>query len=265
METTQNKAMGFIEGLRTAVVAGYQDGYKRGAVLQTANAKTVKGESLGVLTGICYLAPASESGVMNVCTFATKGCIEACLYDSGRSKIFPEIKRARIGKTVWLWEDRESFLNALRRDIKALIREAEREGLRPAVRFNGTSDLPWVAMMMAKEFPCVMFYDYTKLPKSWLRTRYNYQLTFSYSGENLAECMEALAHGVNVSVVFDTRRGQELPESWMGYRVIDGDEHDVRFLDPRGVIVGLRAKGEAKKVQSSFVVQSQLIQIGAAA
>jgi hypothetical protein len=145
------------------------------------------------------------------------------------------------------------------------VRQAEREGLKPAVRFNGTSDLPWVAMQMAKEFPMVQFYDYTKLPKSWLRTRYNYSLTFSYSGENLAECLEALEHGVNVSVVFDTRKGQDLPESWMGYKVIDGDEHDVRFLDPRGVIVGLRAKGEAKKVQSSFVVSSQLIQIGAAA
>lgn len=255
----------FIDGLRSAVVAGFADGYKRGAVLQTANAKTVKGESLGVLTGICYLAPASESGVMNVCTFATKGCIKACLYDSGRSKIFPEIKRARIGKTVWLWEDRESFLNALRRDIKALIREAEREGLKPAVRFNGTSDLPWVSMQMAREFPSVMFYDYTKLPKSWLRTRYNYSLTFSYSGENLSECLEALAHGVNVSVVFDTKRSGKLPTEWMGYRVIDGDMHDVRFLDPKGVIVGLRAKGEAKKVASSFVVQSGLIQIGAAA
>jgi len=197
-----HKAMGIIEGLRSAVVAGYEAGYKRGAVLQTANAKTVKGESLGVLTGICYLAPASESGVMDTCPKATAGCREACLYTAGRAAIFADIKRARIGKTVWLFEDREGFLNALRRDIKALIRQAEREGLKPAVRFNGTSDLPWVAMMMSREFPSVMFYDYTKLPKSWLRTRYNYSLTFSYSGENLSECLEALAHGVNVSVVF---------------------------------------------------------------
>lgn len=257
--------MGIIEGLRSAVVAGFADGYKRGAVLQTANAKTIKGESLGVLTGICYLAPASESGVMNTCPKATAGCREACLYTAGRAAIFADIKRARVGKTVWLYEDRDGFMKRLRKDVAALKRKAAREGLKAALRFNGTSDLAGIALQIAEENPDLQCYDYTKLDKPWLRVRSNYHLTFSYSGENLAECMEALAHGVNVSVVFDTRRGQELPASWMGYKVIDGDEHDVRFLDPRGVIVGLRAKGEAKKVTSSFVVSSQLIQIGAAA
>ena len=107
---------------------------------------------------------------------------------------------------------------------------------------------------MADEFPDVQFYDYTKLPKPELRIRPNYALTFSYSGHNLPDAPDALAHGVNVAVVFAVRKGFELPETWNGYRVIDGDLHDLRFLDPKGVVVGLRAKGRAKKQTSAFVV-----------
>jgi hypothetical protein len=120
-------------------------------------------------------------------------------------------------------------------------------------------------MQLSREFPNVQFYDYTKLPKPYLRTRDNYSITFSYSGENLAESLDALAHGVNVAVVFNTKKGAELPEFWNGYRVIDGDMHDLRFLDARGVVVGLRAKGKARKQTSAFIVRTELIQIAMAA
>jgi hypothetical protein len=99
---------------------------------------------------------------------------------------------------------------------------------------------------MARAFPEVQFYDYTKHPKPWLRTLPNYHLTFSHSGHNVADCLEALQHGINVAVVFSTRRGEPLPETWNGSPVIDGDLHDCRFLDSAGVVVGLRAKGMAK-------------------
>jgi hypothetical protein len=173
--------------------------------------------------------------------------------------------KARIWKTRLLHANRALFLEHLRYDIERLIRRARKLGLTPAVRLNGTSDLPWLSLQMSREFPDVQFYDYTKLPNPYLRTRANYAITFSYSGHNLAETVNALAHSVNVAVVFDTRKGQPLPEFWRGYRVIDGDLHDLRFLDARGVVVGLRAKGKARKQESAFIVKSALIQIGRAA
>jgi hypothetical protein len=126
--------------------------------------------------------------------------------------------------------------------------------LKPAVRVNGTSDLPKLALQLADEFRRVQFYDYTKLARPWTRVRSNYHLTFSYSGSNLSESLQALQAGVNVSVVFNTSKGQDLPAVWQGYPVIDGDMHDLRFLDPQGSIVGLRANGEAKKQASPFIV-----------
>jgi len=107
--------------------------------------------------------------------------------------------------------------------------------------------------MMAREFPEVQFYDYTKIPKPWLRQLPNYSLTFSLSEVNLELALDALRHQVNVAVVFDTRKGESLPETWHGYRVIDGDVSDLRFTDPMGVVVGLRAKGRAKRDTSGFV------------
>jgi hypothetical protein len=137
--------------------------------------------------------------------------------------------------------------------------------MKPAIRINGSSDLPWISRQLAREFPNVQFYDYTKLPKPHLRTLPNYAITFSYSGENLPATLDALANGVNVAVVFDTRKGNPLPESWHGYRVIDGDSHDLRFLDDSGVVVGLRAKGKAMKQDSCFIVKTELFQIAIAA
>ena len=54
--------------------------------------------------------------------------------------------------------------------------------------------------------------------------------------------------------MFSTHRGDALPGTWHGFPVIDGDLHDCRFLDPKGVVVGLRAKGGGKGSQSPFVV-----------
>ena len=36
--------------------------------------------------------------------------------------------------------------------------------------------------------------------------------------------------------------------------VINGDKTDMRFKDPVGVIVGLKAKGKARKDTSGFVI-----------
>jgi hypothetical protein len=232
------------------------------------NAKTKKGQKKRYMTGILYLAPADSSGYQ-VCVMAGF-CKGPCLNTAGRGQ-FAKTQQVRIAKTRLLFENREFFLACLRYDIHKLIRLARRKHFKPCVRINGTSDLAWLAMLLAAEFPQIQFYDYTKLPKPELRFRPNYHLTFSHDGnaENVAECFRVLEIGVNVSVVFSTKRGRPLPETWHSYPVIDGDETDLRFLDPhetRGVIVGLRAKGRARKACAPFVqpAAAPLIQIAAA-
>jgi hypothetical protein len=211
----------------------------------SSDAKTVKGEKKGFLTGILYLAPADESvssGGFNTCPKASEGCMASCLFTAGRSAIFPMINQARIRKTVELKNDRAAFLAQLTKDIESLVRKATRENLIPCVRVNGTSDLAWLAHAMAERFPNVQFYDYTKLPHPWTRVRANYSLTFSHAENNLADCLDSLAHGVNVAVVFGTKKGEPLPATWHGFKVVSGDESDLRFLDAQGVVIGLYAR-----------------------
>jgi hypothetical protein len=198
---------------------------------------------------------------MNTCTYASAECLEACLFTAGRAEYLPSIIEARVAKTVFLHENRALFLESVQADLRSLrnycIKHSTRKTpMTPATRPNGTTDMAWLGMWIADNNPDIQVYDYTKLPKAWLRVRSNYHLTFSYSGHNLSDAIACLAHGVNVAVVFDTRKGRKLPESWNGYTVIDGDMHDLRFLDPKGVVVGLRAKGKARKVDSAFVVKT---------
>ena len=224
-------------------------------LLTVANAKTIKGEKLGYLTGILYLAPADESGVMNTCPMSTAGCRAACLYTAGRASMFPMINRARVRKTLQLHSDPAGFREQLRKDIASLIKAAARLRLMPAIRINGTSDLPNLALEMAAAFPDVQFYDYTKIPRPWQRTRSNYHLTFSLSESNRADAITALQHGVNVAVVFKTRKTEPLQDTWEGFGVVSGDTHDLRFLDAHhtGLVIGLYAKGRAKQDISGFV------------
>jgi hypothetical protein len=222
-----------------------------------SDAKTSKGTALGYLTGILYLAPATEAdGVHNLCPMASEECRRACLYSAGMAGVFPSVKAARVAKTLWYLNDPKGFKAALVDDVRRLMSRAKLRGLKPAVRINGTSDIPKLAVEIAAQFPEVRFYDYSKVPEPWKRTAPNYHLTFSHCGENLADCLEALRHGVNVAVVF----AGKLPKTWNGYRVVNGDESDLRFLDPQGVIVGLKIKGEAKAMTAGG-----FIQIGAAA
>jgi hypothetical protein len=227
-------------------------------LLTSENAKTSKGENLGFLTGILYLAPANESG-KNTCPFASTGCAAACLFTAGRGA-FDSVREARLAKTYYLWQGVSHFIDNLELNVHALERKAKREGLTPCVRPNGTSDLPWETMKGNKKksiialFPHVQFYDYTKNPsrmKKYLRGEMpaNYHLTFSRSECNHDTCLEILAMGGNVAVVFE-----KMPQEWCGREVISGDDHDLRFLDKAGVVVGLKAKGKAKKDISGFVI-----------
>ena len=153
------------------------------------------------------------------------------------------------------FEDREEFLKLLRKDIIALEKKATKLNMKPAVRLNGTSDINWVRFNIMEEFPNVQFYDYTKVVKHLTKNIPNYNITFSRNEANDDDCIEALRKGYNVAVVFSTKKGDDLPTTWQNYPVVDGDETDVRFLDNSGSIVGLRAKGQAKKDRLGFVIK----------
>ena len=227
-----------------------------------ADAKTTKGQKIGYMTGILYLAPHNISG-FQTCPKATEGCKAACLYTAGRGA-YNSVQTARIAKTVRFFQDRDGFMNDLVNDVEKLVRKAKREGYAPAIRLNGTSDIAWEKIAVKREgkdfasimeaFPDVQFYDYSKvLGRSKALILKNYHLTFSLSESNDDDAAQALAQGYNVAVVLDTKRGEAKPETWGGYPVIDGDETDVRFLDKTGHIIALHAKGSARKDTSGFV------------
>lgn len=223
--------------------------------LLSQSSKTEKCDKIGVLNRVLYLT----SGVF--CPAATEGCLRTCLgHGSGRMQL-PSSAIARDRRTALYLEDQKHFLELLRSELHYVESTAKRWNKVPAVRLNGTSDIPWERLHreLFEEFPDIWFFDYTKiLPRmkhfaqggstqaSWPA---NYHLTFSHSEKSFGESLEFLSSGGNVAVVFE----KELPADHWGFRVIDGDTHDARFLDPQGVIVGLRAKGIAKKDRSGFV------------
>lgn len=238
-------------------------------LLTVDNAKTSKGEALGYLTGILYMSPADMGADgANLCPYSTPGCRAACLNTAGRGA-FSSVQAGRARKRALYLNDAAAFFNSLALEVEALERRAKREGLRPVVRLNGTTDLQWErdrdAVRLMRDFPRVQFYDYTKiaprLAPDNLRPR-NYDLTYSRGERRDAAARAVLAAGGRVAVVFNTRRGEALPATWYGTRVVDGDAHDLRFLDPRGVVVGLRAKGRAKADRSGFVVDVARGEVG---
>jgi hypothetical protein len=186
--------------------------YRPSLVTTEGNPKMEKGLSRGYLTGVMHLMPADKSGYGNVCPFSSAECRHHCLNTAGNW--VPHKLQSRIYKTKLYFTDRKRFLEELRRSIARLARKAEEQGLLPAVRLNGTSDIPSLGLMMSREFPDITFYDYTRIPKPWQRMRGNYHLTFSRSGDDDKEVEEALDHGVSVAVVFDTKPNLPLPGEW---------------------------------------------------
>jgi hypothetical protein len=210
------------------------------------------------MTYILHLAPADVSGY-NTCPKATAGCKAACLNTAGRGGMFKKgettnvIQQARIRKTKMFFEDRENFLAILKDDIRKAIKQATKKGLIPVFRLNGTSDISWEKYGVIQEFPNVQFYDYTKILGRKVNGLANYQLTFSAADGNDLDVRRAIKEGYNVATVFGIKKSQPMPETYEGMPVFNGDDSDLRFLDPKGVVVGLYAKGKAKKDTSGFV------------
>lgn len=230
-------------------------------LLGIANTKTMKGEKYGYQTYIMHLAPSTLSGYQ-VCPSASAGCTWACLNLSGMGK-FSNVQAARISKTKWFFEDRQAFMAQLVKEVEAAIRKSTRLGFTPAFRLNGTSDIRWEIYPVSRNgieyrnimeaFPTTQFYDYTKIPNR-RDIPANYHLTFSRSEVNEMLALDVMRSGMNVAVVFD-----EIPAKWMGVKVVDGTETDLRFLDEDFVVVGLKANGKAKKDQTGFTVLTRRV------
>jgi hypothetical protein len=241
-------------------------------LLSVGNPKTLKGMKQGYNTYIMHLAPSTLSG-HNTCPKATKGCINACLNTAGRGGMFKKgeftntIQKARIRKTQLFYNDREQFMSLLVKDILLAIKQSNRLGLTPVIRLNGTSDISWekypvkmgnvIYSNIFEAFGYIQFYDYTKVLGRKVNNISNYSLTFSAADGNDNDVIEAMKQGYNIAMVFQLKKTLDMPDYHVignkAVPVFNGDESDLRFLDPKGVVVGLYAKGKAKKDTSGFV------------
>ena len=188
------------------------------------------------------------------------------------------VRDSRERKARYFMQQRQEYMVEMLHHIAAACRTARRKRIKLAVRPNGATDIayeglrvmimPSLAAELSKisgheitagahtifsAFPNVQFVDYTKNPRRLNgQLPANYSLTFSRSETNETDAIKILEGGHNVAVVF----AGNMPEAWNGYRVINGDEHDLRHLDPKGVVVGLTPKGnKAKRDTSGFVVR----------
>ena len=245
-------------------------------LLSTGNPKVLKGMKQGYNTYILHLAPADVSGYQT-CPKATAGCKAACLNTAGRGGIMKigsdtnVIQEARKRKTRMFFESRAAFMELLVADIELAIKQSGKLGLVPVFRLNGTSDLSFEKYQVVRggvvftnifaAFPEVQFYDYTKVLGRKVSLIKNYHLTFSAADGNDTEVLKAYQSGMNIAMVFGVKKTDALPTDYTmvggGFTatapVFNGDESDLRFLDPRGTIVGLYAKGKARKDSSGFV------------
>lgn len=241
-------------------------------LLSTGNPKVLKGMAQGYNTYILHLAPASLSGY-NTCPKATEGCKAACLNTAGRGGMFKRgettntIQQARIRKTKYFYENRAAFMDDLIKDIELAIKQSAKLGLTPVFRLNGTSDLSWEKYSVVRRgveydnifmaFPEVQFYDYTKILGRKVTNIPNYHLTFSAADGNDLDVLNAMKQGYNVAMVFGIKKTMAMPEyhifNGLKKPVFNGDDSDLRFLDPKGHIIGLYAKGKAKSDTSGFV------------
>ena len=226
-------------------------------ILGESSAKTIKSEEIGFLTGIVYLTPDDE-----LCPLARlAGCLAPCLKSAGRGA-FNSVQKARAEKTRFFKENRQAFLLSLCADTWTLVRKARKLGMIPLVRPNGTSDIPfenfivWEGKTIFQLFPDITWYDYTKHPSRNLdgKTAGNYDLTYSFSALTPKPIsIKGLTnhHNRRAAVVFQKR--EDIPDTFRGWPVVDGDNTDVRHIEPDGVVVALYAKGKAKHDATGFV------------
>jgi len=240
-------------------------------LLSTNNAKTIKGEKRGWTTYIMYLAPAAQNDFgVNLCSHSSAGCRAACLFHSGNAR-FNHVQLGKINKANYRIKAEEQFMLQLYDEIKTIVRlhgamtSSEQYGrtgklIRQkqfAIRLNGSADILFerIPVIDGKNlfelFPEVQFYDYTKVYRRFYKELpNNYHLTFSLHEDNAWEAFKLLKKGYNVAMVFGIKKTEAFPITYKGYRVIDGDNDDLRFLDDDNVIIGLRYKNVVSKGNS---------------
>lgn len=232
--------------------------YKTKFLLSESNAKTIKN---GMRTKIMYLAPHKlANGKVNLCPNASKGCIESCLNTAGRG-VMSNVSEGRINKTLWFIHDKVDFLTKLIKELSNFNKLMGRKKTIGLVRLNGTSDLDFAAIIKNKlgvdilSYKNLKYYDYTKNLDRAIKvakSNINYTLTYSWNEESDKDLViAAMKQGVNVAIVFRN----ELPDTWHGFKVIDGDKADDLMLYNKSVVLGLKAKGKAKKDNSGFVLE----------
>lgn len=225
-------------------------------ILGESSAKTIKGQKIGFLTAICYLVPDEK-----LCPHAKlAGCFDGCLKSAGRGA-FDSVQLARQRKTAFFRGHERAFMLSMCADVWSHARRAKRLGLTPLVRPNGTSDIPWENILIDGRtifqiFADVQFYDYTKHPSRNLegKTANNYDLTFSFSAITPKEIsIKGLSNPANRRTAVVFMRQADIPKSFRGWPVVDGDDTDVRHIEPAGVVVALYAKGKGKRDTGGFV------------
>lgn len=223
--------------------------YNETRLLTKNNFKTLKGEKYGYFTYILYMSPATDNSQgINLCPRASAGCASACLFTSGFGGMYEKVANGRRNKTEWFLHGRQSFLEKLDKEISLLEKKAT-DTHRICIRLNGTTDIPYEKFKIRNGknifqlHPDIQFYDYTKIHERFNHVLpANYHLTFSRSEENEEIALELLAKGISVAMVF-----KNVPETYAGFPVINGDENDLRFLDPKGVVIGLKYKKSTGK------------------
>lgn len=246
--------------------------YKPKNLLSSDSLKTRKGEKHNYKTFIMYLSPFTDNSKgINLCSHASDGCADACLFNSGNAR-FNRVQTSRRNKTEYFLGDRKGFLDQLDKEIGKLRKKYLKNDFELVIRLNGTSDIVFEKFVIRDNknifelYPDVQFYDYTKNNYRFRKVRSsNYHLTFSRSESNGDNVDEVLSNGGNVAVVFEST-----PETFLGYEVVNGDEDDLRFNDKENVIIGLKYKrasvkgGGAKNdeaMKSGFVVTNETIKL----
>jgi len=220
--------------------------------------KTAKGSKVPVV-----LAGLSMMPTLALCPNSKKAkCLELCLVDSGFSEVFDSVNIARQKKTDYFMQDRDGFLQQLKRELTNLDKYAKKHNKKAIVRLNVLSDVPWERYNIPQQFPDIKFYDYTKRSNRLGRMPENYGLMFSWSGASdyQQEVNNALKTDAPMTVVFS----KQLPEYYLGRKVYNGDLSDLDNLDQKNMVIGLLLKGNKNKKDfelngSDFVVDSNTI------
>ena len=225
----------------------------------STNSKTEKNS---LETYILYLSPHTQnSKKINICPKASKGCAAACLFSAGRGK-FSNVIASRTNKTEYYLTDKKVFINQLSKELIKIAAKSIKQNKKIAIRLNGTSDQDFISiikkynnldLLNSDQFKNLVFYDYTAILgkiKKYINT--SYSLTLSRKEDNENEILQALKLGGNVAAVFR----DDLPTTYKGFTVVNGDTSDLEMIYNKNVILGLKAKGDAKKDTSGFVIDN---------